>query len=166
MRKSFASLFLSLALTTGMAADISGTWRGVLASDGESGGIEVLFSPAGYPIYTYTNNGGVTRQVELTQAGQIVEYVPPGGGVQRIVVESIDKQPTSVMLTITGSFERSRHGYLDQQQESTVVEYALIPEGLRMRVQTRNTVYLSDKEAMAGGTPSETVAEGILQRAK
>jgi hypothetical protein len=112
------------------------------------------------------NSSGAVREVELTQVGQTIEYVPQGGGVRRVVVEAIDTEPTRVAISLTESFERSRHGYLDQQQESTVVEYALIPEGLRMRVQTRNTVYLSDKEAMAGGTPSETVAEGILQRVK
>ena len=149
-----------------MADDLSGTWRGVITSGAESGEIEVVFSRSGYPVYTYTNNSGVAREVELTQAGQTVEYVPPGGGVQRIVVQSIDKQATSVALSITGSFEKTQHGYLDQQRESTVVEYALVPEGLRMRVRTQNTAYFGDKEAIAGGGPTESVAEGILQKVK
>lgn len=164
MRKLLSFLSLLIVMETAVAADISGTWRGTLVSDSETGEVEVVFSAAGYPVYTYTNNSGVTREVELTQAGQAVEFVPQGGGVQRIVVESIDKQPTRVVLSLTGSFEKSSHGYLDQQRESTLIEYALVPQGLHMRIATKNVAYVGDNEAIAGGTPSESLAEGILKK--
>ncbi|MGH8717609.1 MAG: hypothetical protein ACREV0_01490 [Burkholderiales bacterium] len=166
MGKLFAFLSLCIAIGSAVAADISGTWRGALMSGGDSEEVEVVFSAAGYPVYTYTNNSGVTREVELTQAGQVVEFVPQGGGVQRIVVESIDKQPTQVLLSLTGSFERSSRGYLDQQRESTLIEYTLVPQGLHMRITTKNVAYVGDNEAIAGGSPSESLAEGILQKVK
>jgi hypothetical protein len=164
MRKLFVFLSLFIAIESAVAADISGTWRGVLMSGAASEEVEVVFSPSGYPVYAYTNNSGVTREVELTQAGQVVEYVPQGGGVQRIVVNSIDKQPTAVVLSLNGSFEKASRGYLDQQRESTLIEYALMPQGLHMRIRTQNTAHFGDKDGIVGGTPAESVAEGILQK--
>lgn len=166
MRKLLSFLFLFIAIESAVAADISGTWRGVMTSNEESGEVEVVFSPAGYPVYTYTNNSGVTREVELTKPGQTIEYVPPGGGVQRVVVDAIDKQPALVVLSLTGSFEKSSQGILDQQRGTTLIEYALVPEGLHMRMRTQNTAHFGDKDGMVGGTPAESVAEGILQKAR
>jgi len=72
------------------AAELSGSWKGTLAgSDGSSGEVQVDFSPQGFPLYSYTNNKGVVRQVELSHVGQTVEYVPAGGGVQRMVVKTL-----------------------------------------------------------------------------
>jgi hypothetical protein len=166
MRKVLAFVFLFCLVTTGMAAEISGKWRGVLTSGNESGEFEVAFSASSYPIYSYMNSSGLTREVELTQAGQTIEYVPQGGGVHRIVVEAIDTEPTRVVISLTESFERSSRGYLDQQQASTLVEYSLIPEGLHVRITTQSTAYLGNKDAIAGGFPNQSVAEGILQRAE
>ena len=147
-----------------LAADITGTWRGMLTSNGESGEVEVVFSSAGYPIYSYTNNRGITRQVELKQPGQRIEYVPQGGGVQTVVVNSINKQPGSVVLSLSGSFEKASGGYLDQRQESTVIEYVLIPRGLKMRITTQSASRFGDKDMSVGGDPEKSVAEGILQK--
>jgi hypothetical protein len=72
---------------------------------------EVLFSQDGYPVYTYTNNRGLTRQVELKTHGQQIEYVPAGGGVQRIVVENIDQRPDTLIISLKGSFEKAGGGY-------------------------------------------------------
>lgn len=64
------------------AADITGSWKGLLAgADSSSAEVLVDFSPSGLPLYSYTNNQGVARQVELSQVGQTIEYVPSGGGV-------------------------------------------------------------------------------------
>ena len=63
------------------AAELSGSWKGTLTgSDGMSGEVQVDFGPQGVPLYSYTNNKGVVRQVELSHVGQTVEYVPAGGG--------------------------------------------------------------------------------------
>lgn len=159
-------LLLAAGVTAASAADLTGTWQGVLSSAGQSGDVEVVFSQAGQPVYTYTNNQGVTRQVELIQSGQKIEYVPQGGGVQTVVVESIRKEPNSVILSLAGSFERAKSGYLDQRQEMTTIEYRLVPQGLHMRVTLRAVSHLSDKDLSVGGTPDASVAEGILQKVR
>ena len=159
-------LLFAAGAASASAADLTGTWRGVLTSAGQSGDVEVMFTEAGYPVYTYTNKQGVTRQVELMRSGQTIEYVPPGGGVQTVVVESIRQQPDSVILSLVGSFERAKNGYLDQRQETTTIEYQLVPQGLHMRVTLRAVSHLSDKDLSVGGTPDASVAEGILQRVR
>jgi hypothetical protein len=171
MRVTHHLIIVSLLLvcstaTIAPAADLTGTWQGVLSSAGQSGDVEVVFSQAGHPLYTYTNNQGVTRQVELIQSGQKIEYVPQGGGVQTVVVESILKDPNSVILSLAGSFERAKSGYLDQRQETTTIEYRLVPQGLHMRVTLRAVSHLSDKDLSVGGTPDASVAEGILQKVR
>jgi len=159
-------LLFAAGVTDASATDFTGTWQGILTSAGQSGDVEVVFSQAGNPVYTYTNKQGVTRQVELTRSGQKIEYVPSGGGVQTVVVESIQQQPASVTLSLSGSFERAKNGYLDQRHETTTIEYRLIPEGLHMRVTLRAVSHLSDKDLSVGGTPDASVAEGILQKVR
>lgn len=147
------------------AAELSGSWKGTLAgSNGRSGEVQVDFGPRGFPLYSYTNNKGVVRQVELSHVGQTVEYVPAGGGVQRVVVKTLEKGQDRLAIGIGSSFERASQGYLDQQQETTLIEYALTPGGLAMKVTTRSTSHFGDKDMSVGGDPNSAVAEGLLQK--
>lgn len=148
------------------AGDFSGTWRGLLQAEGEAAETEVLFSQDGYPVYTYTNNRGLTRQVELRTHGQEIEYVPAGGGVQRIVVERIEQRPDILTISLKGSFEKAGSGYMDQQQEVVLFEYQLIPEGLKLRIRRQAISHFGDKDMIVGGQPPEASAEGLLQRVK
>ena len=147
------------------AAELSGSWKGALiGSDGRSGEVQVDFGPQGSPLYSYTNNKGVVRQVELSHVGQTVEYVPAGGGVQRVVVKTLEKGQDRLAIGIGSSFERASQGYLDQQQKTTLIEYALTPGGLAMKVTTRSTSHFGDKDMSVGGDPNSAVAEGLLQK--
>ncbi len=147
------------------AAELSGAWKGLLTSaDGSRAEVQIDFSPQGFPLYSYTNNQGLSRQIELSHVGQTVEYVPPGGGVQRMVVKSFEKAPGRLSVSIVGSFERASQGYLDQQQEAALFEYSLEPGGLKMRVTTRSRSHFGDKDLIVGGDPNATVAEGLLQK--
>lgn len=147
------------------AADLTGAWKGLLSSaDGSQAEVQIDFSPQGFPLYSYTNNKGLTRQVELSHVGQTVEYVPPGGGVQRMVVERVEKGAGRLSVGIAGSFERASQGYLDQRQEAALFEYTLVPGGLKMRVTTSSTAHFGDKDLIVGGDPDAVVAEGILQK--
>ena len=147
------------------AAELSGSWKGALiGSDGRSGEVQVDFAPQGFPLYSYTNNTGVVRQVELSHVGQTVEYVPAGGGVQRVVVKTLEKGQDRLAIRIGSSFERASQGYLDQQQKTTLIEYALTPGGLAMKVTTRSTSHFGDKDMSVGGDPNSAVAEGLLQK--
>jgi hypothetical protein len=169
MGQRTALLFLWLlsfqaGLGAACAGDFSGTWRGLLQAEGEGTEVEVLFSRDDYPVYTYTNNRNVTRQVELASPGQQIEFVPPGGGVQRIIVERVDRQPGKLRISLKGSFEKAGGGYLDQQQEVVIFEYELVPEGLKMRVRRRAVSHFGDRDMIVGGQPQEAIAEGLLQR--
>lgn len=147
------------------AAELSGSWKGALiGSDGRSGEVQVDFGPQGFALYSYTNNKGVVRQVELSHVGQTVEYVPAGGGVQRVVVKTLEKGQDRLAIGIGSSFERASQGYLDQQQDTTLIEYALTPLGLAMKVTTRSTSHFGDKDMSVGGDLNSAVAEGLLQK--
>lgn len=168
--KSFVTLAMTLVFicaVSGMlyAADMSGAWKGLLSSaDGSQAEVQIDFSPQGFPLYSYTNNKGLTRQVELSHVGQTVEYVPSGGGVQRTVVTRVEKGPGRLTVGISGSFERASQGYLDQQQETALFEYALVSDGLKLRITTHTASHVGDKDMMVGGDPNAVVAEGILHR--
>ncbi|HVG02580.1 MAG TPA: hypothetical protein VM842_06790 [Nitrospira sp.] len=154
---------LMMALA-GNAQDLTGGWKGTLTStDGSQAEVQIDFSPQGFPLYAYTNNKGIARQVELSHVGQTVEYVPRGGGVQRMVVKSFEKAPGRLSVGIVGSFERASQGYMDQRQEVALFEYTLAPGGLNMRVTTRSTAHFGDKDMLVGGDPNSIVAEGLLQ---
>lgn len=160
-----AAVFVLALAGTLRAADLTGTWKGVLTSaDGSQAEVQIDFSPQGFPLYSYTNNRGLTRQVELSHVGQQVEYVPRGGGVQRMTVKSFEKGQGGLSVSIVGSFERANQGYLDQQQEAALFEYTLVPGGLKMRVTTRSSSHFGDKDLFVGGDPQSAVAEGVLQR--
>ena len=149
------------------AGDITGSWTGVLTgADGSSSEVVVDFSASGLPLYTYTNNQGVTRQVELSQTGQTIEYVPPGGGVQRLVVKDIHVGPGQLAVAVMGSFEKASQGYMDQHLEGALFEYALVPGGLKMKVTTQSTSHFGDKDTIVGGNPNASVAEGVLQKVR
>jgi hypothetical protein len=159
------SLCLFMMALPVAATDLTGAWKGTLTStDGSQAEIQIDFSPQGFPLYAYTNNKGVARQVELSHVGQTVEYVPRGGGVQRMVVKSFEKGQGRLSVGIIGSFERASQGYMDQRQEVALFEYTLAPEGLNMRVTTRSTSHFGDKDMIVGGDPNSIVAEGLLQK--
>ena len=72
--------------------------------------------------------------------------------------------PVYLSVSIVGSFERAKRGYLDQRQEAALFEYTLVPEGLKMRVTTRASSHFGDKDLIVGGDPHAAVAEGVLRR--
>ena len=159
---------LSVAMVADVRpGDITGSWKGVLTgADGSSAEVVVDFSPSGLPLYSYTNNRGVARQVELGSVGQTIEYVPAGGGVQRVVVKALEVGAGRVSVEILGSFEKASQGYLDQHYEGALFEYVLVPTGLKMKVTTQSTSHFGDKDMIVGGAPQAAVAEGLLHRVR
>lgn len=152
-------------LASAQGREMTGSWKGVVTgADGTSAEVYVDFSQQGFPLYSYTNNQGIARQVELSQVGQTIEYVPPGGGVQRVEVRAIEREQGRLSIAIVGSFEKSNQGYLDQHYEGALFEYGLVPGGLKMRVTTQSTSHFGDKDTIVSGQPNAAVAEGVLQR--
>lgn len=76
------------------ASELAGTtWKGTFkCDDGDELQANYRFADSGNPIYEYQTRGGA-REVELTEAGQTLRFVPPGGGVTNIVIDSIDVSP-------------------------------------------------------------------------
>ncbi len=113
-------LVLMIAATV-EAVELNGSWKGTLTgADGSAAEVQIDFSPQGFPLYSYANNKGGARQAELSHVGQTVEYVPAGGGVQRVVVKTLEKAQGRLSIGIKFSFERASQGYLQQKQEAAL----------------------------------------------
>jgi hypothetical protein len=166
LRASIAvSVSVLMFAAPGKATELSGSWKGTLTgADFSAAEVQIDFSPQGFPLYSYVNNKGVSRQAELSHVGQTVEYVPGGGGVQRLVVKTLEKAQGRLSVGIQFSFERASQGYLQQKYETALFEYVLAPEGLKMRVTTQSTSHFGDKDMIVGGDPNSAVVEGLLQK--
>jgi hypothetical protein len=163
--------FLVAALVSGVLlsapparpADLTGTWRGPITVDGQTAEFTATFSENGYFLYTYENSLGLVHTVELSGPGQI-QFAPPGGGVMTLVVVSVVKRPDGIAYVLRTSFERASGGTLEQQYVSEEADYALTPEGLRMRIVRRPVSYLGDKGGSTGGAQNARIVEGLLKK--
>ena len=116
-----------------------------------------------YFLFTYENSFGMVRIVELSGPGQI-QFVPPGGGVMTMVVESVVKRPQGIAYILRTSFERASNGYIEQQYITEEADYALTAEGLRVRIVRRPVSYFGDKGGSTGGARNVRVVEGVLKK--
>lgn len=166
--KPFQALLVATCLMlplVGVAqnTELSGVWGGQLSANDQTIDAEWEFSANGFPIFSYVNNQGAARTVELSQVGQKIQYVPKGGGVQTYVLQDMSLQPNRLAYVVRSSFERSRNGDLDQQYSVTQVDLLLTTAGLKTTLVVQSESYLSDKDLSTGG-PSQTVYSGLLQR--
>jgi hypothetical protein len=145
------------------AADLTGTWQGTIAADGQAVEFRQTFSDNGYVLFDYTNNRGLVQTVELSAPGQ-VQWVPPGGGVSTVAVESIAKRPGGVSYVLHSAFERTSGGYLDQRYQTEEHHYTLTNEGLRVRIVSRAATYFGDKGGPTGGPLQTETFEGVLTK--
>jgi hypothetical protein len=169
-RKGFGTgLRLAAALTAlvvvaqvplARAADLTGTWRGTL--DGQAGEFTTAFNEDGYVLFEYTNNKGLVRTVELTAPGQI-QFVPPGGGVTTVAVDSVVKRPGGVSYVLHIGFAHASGGYPDQRYVTEQREYSLTNQGLWVRV-SRATACFGDRGGSTDGPQKVEIIEGVLNR--
>jgi hypothetical protein len=143
------------------AADLTGNWRGTL--DGWVGEFTTAFSEDGYVLFEYTNNNGLVRAIELTAPGQI-QFVPPGGGLTTVAVNSVVKRPGRVSYVLHIGFERASGEYPDQRYVTEQREYALTNQGLWVRVVSHASTYFMDEEGSIGGPQKVRIMEGVLKR--
>jgi hypothetical protein len=143
------------------AADLTGSWRGTL--DGWVGEFTTAFNEDGYVLFEYTNNDGAVRTVELTAPGQI-QFVPPGGGVTTVAVNSVVKRPGGVSYVLHIGFERASGGYPDQSYVTEQREYTLTNQGLWVRVVSRASTYFRDQGGSIGDHQKVRIMEGVLKR--
>jgi hypothetical protein len=152
-----------LAAAPAYPGDLMGTWRGTLTMDGQAIEFTATFSENDYFLFTYENSFGMVRIVELSGPGQI-QFVPPGGGVMTMVVESVVKRPQGIAYILRTSFERASNGYMEQQYITEEADYALTAEGLRVRIVRRPVSYFGDKGGSTGGARNVRVVEGVLKK--
>lgn len=81
-----------------------------------------------------------------------------------MVVKSVEKRQGRLSVDLLFSFEKASQGYLQQKQETALFEYALVPDGLKIRVTTQATSHFGDKDMIVGGDPNSAVVEGVLQK--
>jgi hypothetical protein len=156
-------LCLVLSAAPAGAADLTGTWRGTGTMEGQATEITAAFSADGYGLFEYTNNRGEVRTVELS-APQQFRFVPPGGGVTTVGVESVVKRPGGLSYVLHLGFERTSGGFLDQRYVSEEHDYDLTNEGLRVRVVSRAATYFGNRGGPVGGPRDAEIFEGVLKK--
>lgn len=145
------------------ATDLTGSWQGTVSMNGQPIAFRVAFSEDGYAVYSYKDNRGVTRTVELSTPGRF-QFVPPGGGVRTVGVESIVKRAGGVSYVLHVGFEGTNNGYLTQRYSSEQHDYALTNEGLHMHVVWQGASYFGDRGGSTGGPQKVETYEGVLQK--
>jgi hypothetical protein len=162
----FAIALASVVLLSARLArpeDLTGTWRGTVTVEGQAAEFLATFSENGYFLFTYENNRGLVRIVELSAPAQI-QFVPPGGGVMTMAVASVVKRPGGVAYVLHTGFERTSGGYLQQQYVTEEADYALTTDGLRVRIVSQAASYFGDRGGSTGGPQNARVFEGLLKK--
>ncbi len=96
--------------------------------------------------------------------GTLSGSVACGWRCASVVVKSVEKRQGRLSVDLLFSFEKASQGYLQQKQETALFEYALVPDGLKIRVTTQATSHFGDKDMIVGGDPNSAVVEGVLQK--
>jgi hypothetical protein len=160
---ALAALIVVSLVPPARASDLSGHWRGTL--DGRAGELTTAFNEDGYVLFEYPNNNGLVESIELTAPGRI-QFVPPGGGLTTVAVNSVVKRPAGVSYVLHLGFEGASEGYPDRRYVTEQREYALTNQGLWVRVISRASTYFGDEGASTGGPQKVRIIEGVLKRAE
>ena len=145
-------------------SSLAGTWQGTLKCDtGEELPAVFKVSESGNPVYEYQTKSGA-REAELTAEGQTFRFVPPGGGVTSVEVNSLSVAPERISYSMSISSERSGGGTLEQSGATTATEATLSGAALdvKLTVQSRST--LSQPGIVVPGESSTTVCRGPLRK--
>ena len=104
----------------GGSTTISGTWSGTLHAGADALGCDLQVATSGRPVWAFHDTNGFHGK-ELTHAGQRFQYVPPGGGVTTVTVQSVTGSATETGYVIDYSFEGTSNGYLTQKYQRLVL---------------------------------------------
>jgi hypothetical protein len=145
-------------------ATISGMWTGTLrqaASDDELG-CDLRVAESGRPLWAYQDAGGF-QQRELAAVGQRFQYVPPGGGVVTVTVQSVTGSPVETGYVVDYSFEGTSNGYLTQKYQRIVLAGRLRGAQLDVTYAEAGTSAFGDKTGLAA-TRGATEYRGVLSK--
>ena len=139
------------------------SWTGTLnCDDGTTQPLIFKFAETGYPLYDYRTSSGL-GEVELTSPGQSLRFVPPGGGVTNIVLDSLSVSSNRMSHTMSVSLERSGGGTMIQSRGSITTEAALSGSMLEVQTTTRSSSAASQPGYVVPDE-STTICSGQLSR--
>jgi hypothetical protein len=143
---------------------IAGTWAGKMRDEaGEESEAAFRFSEAGNLLYGYNDQRG-SHEVELVQAGQRIQFVPPGGGVTTIEFEEVFGSEQEAGYTARSSKQRvSRSGVMDQGFDRVSFHAKLQANGLAVVYESVGQKYTSGSGMMVGGDRAYR-ARGVLSK--
>ena len=102
-------------------------------------------------------------QKELTHAGQRFQYVPPGGGVATVAVQSVTRSATETGYVVDYSFEGSSNGYLTQKYQRLMLAGRLRESWLDVTYSETGISSFGDKTGLAA-TEGAAEYRGALTR--
>lgn len=149
---------------TSQAGGMAGTWSGNLqCSNGRTLQSNFKISSSGYPIYEYQSKSG-PREAELTSSGQKVQYVPPGGGVVTLVVNSLSTSSDHISFALRITEERTSGETLDQNEASLTADAKLSGAELEVEMNVRSQGVASQPGFVVPEKESAGVCRGRLQK--
>lgn len=162
--KSGASAAEPAASSTAPVTALHGQWSGTLrhlASESTIG-CDLNVAPSGRPIWAFHDTSGF-RERELTHEGQRLQYVPPGGGVATVTVQSVTGSATETGYVVDYSFEGSSNGYLTQKYQRLVLTGRLRGAQLEVSYSEAGVSSFGDKTGLAA-TEGATEYRGALTK--
>ena len=147
---------------TGDSGD--GSWKGTVSCDnGNQIDASYKIASSGNPVYEYQSKSG-PREVELTEPGQVVRFVPPGGGVTTVTVDSISTSPERITYSLSVSEESSGGGTLSQSRATMESDATIDGSNLDVEFTIRSQNVLSQPGIVVPGDESTIVCRGKLRK--
>ena len=148
----------------GGKTSMAGTWNGTINCE-PGGTTEAVYrvSDNGNPIYDYQTKSGA-RQEELTSTGQVVRFVPPGGGVASVQVSSLSVGSDQISYSLNISEERTSNDTLDQNRAVVTSDARLTNAGLEVELTVRAQGIASQPDLVVPGEEQSARCRGTLQK--
>jgi hypothetical protein len=150
--------------STAGATSMTGQWTGTLRQpgDGSELGCDLQVAPSGRPVWAFHDTSGY-HQRELTAAGQRIQYVPPGGGVTTVTVQSVTGSAVETGYVVDYSFEGTSNGYLTQKYQRIALTGRLRGSQLDVTYAEAGTSAFGDKTGLAA-TEGTSEYRGLLNK--
>lgn len=132
------------------SATIAGQWAGTLRRSGSDDSIacDLHVAATGRPLWAFRDSSGLHEQ-ELTREGQRLQYVPPGGGVVTVAVQSVTGSASETGYVVDYSFEGSSNGYLTQKYQRLTLAGRLRDSHLEVTYTEAGVSSFGDKTGLA-----------------
>ena len=141
-----------------------GSWKGTVSCDnGNQMDASYKIASSGNPVYEYQSKSG-SREVELSEPGQMVRFVPPGGGVTTVVVDSISTSPERITYSVNISEESSGGDTLSQSRATMETDATIDGPNLEVEFTVRSQNVLSQPGIVVPGDESRIVCRGKLRK--